>query len=149
MSSSHIYDCFYQSSFTFLIHSFYLTQRLFKRRTANSIPFSFNAWKTIRKEQAHVLERKSTGADRGPSGAEDWSKKWMGRILQGCSRGIRNTTQSLEVAQGEEKGASKVDKCCQNEIELVTSFFIFAKQAISPQLHVLVFLHLHQMKIHT
>ena len=40
-----------------------------------------------------------------------------GRILQGCSR---NTTQSLEVAQGEEKGASKVDKCCQNEIELET-----------------------------
>ena len=35
--------------------------------------------------------------------------------------GIRNTTQSLEVAQGEEKGASKEDECCQNEIELETS----------------------------
>ena len=41
-------------------------------------------WKTIRKERAHVLERKSTGADRGPGGAGDWSKKRMGRILQGC-----------------------------------------------------------------
>ena len=38
----------------------------------------------LEKERAHVLERKSTGADRGPGGAGDWSKKRMGRILQGC-----------------------------------------------------------------
>ena len=78
-------------------------------------------WKTIRKERAHVLERKSTGADRGPGGAGDWSKKRMGGAYCRGAGGIRNTTQSLEVAQGEEKGASKVDECCQNEIELETS----------------------------
>ena len=100
-------------------------------------------WKTIRKERAHVLERKSTGADRGPGGAGDWSKKRMGGAYCRGAGGIRNTTQSLEVAQGEEKGASKVDECCQNEIELETSvqggiFFrifikficILAKQAV-------------------
>ena len=65
-------------------------------------------WKTIRKERAHVLERKSTGADRGPGGAGDWSKKWMGRILQpGCKGGSRNTNQSLEVAPRGEKRFQK------------------------------------------
>ena len=45
----------------------------------------------------------------------------MGAHTAGVQGGIRNTTQSLEVAQGGEKGASEEDKCCQNEIELETS----------------------------
>ena len=42
----------------------------------------------------------------------------MGAHTAGVQGGIRNTTQSLEVAQEDEKRASKVDKCCQNDIEL-------------------------------
>ena len=54
------------------------------------------------------------------AGREIGARSGWGAYCRGAG-GIRNTSQSLEVAQGEEKGASKVDKCCQNEIELETS----------------------------
>ena len=54
------------------------------------------------------------------AGREIGARSGWGAYCRGAW-GIRNTTQSLEVAQGEEKGASKVDECCQNEIELETS----------------------------
>ena len=54
------------------------------------------------------------------AGREIGARSGWGAYCRGAG-GIRNTTQSLEVAQGGEKGASEEDKCCQNEIELETS----------------------------
>ena len=74
-------------------------------------------WKTIRKERA-VSWRGNRPVPTGvQAGREIGARSGWGAYCRGAG-GIRNTTQSLEVAQGEEKGASKVDECCQNEIEL-------------------------------
>ena len=64
------------------------------------------SWRGNRPVPTGVQARREIGARSG----------W-GAYCRGAG-GIRNTSQSLEVAQGEEKGASKVDNCCQNEIEL-------------------------------
>ena len=64
-------------------------------------------WKTIRKERAHVLERKSTGADRGPGGAGDWSKKWMGAHTAGVQGASGTPPNLLKWRREEKKGLQK------------------------------------------
>ena len=63
--------------------------------------------RTIRKEQARVLQRESTGADRGPGGREIGARSGWGAYCSPGARGAAGTPTNLLKWRGEEKKGFK------------------------------------------